>query len=475
MNYISVQFALFLCAAVLGYYLCPQRQRPFFLLVASYAFYVVWSPLAAVGLFGATVFTYLIAPLVAGSAKTGADAGHKRAMALSVTLLLIYLGFFKALAPLKSMLPESAAQSGFLGLFQNPGMLPLGISYYIFKLVSYVVDVYWGTTPPEKNFINFATYASFFPQIVAGPIQRSGDFLKQVRQPSPSPAMMASGFQRLLLGCFKKTVIADNLGSLISLAYTYPHPAAVPSTLLAFYLFPFQLYADFSALTDIAVGTGRLFGIQSPENFNFAFSASSITDFWKRWHMTLTSWLADYVFMPLRMATRRAGNWGLAFSLMVNMILIGLWHSLTWTFLVSGVVHGIYLTVDALTLKRRSKFFKTHPGWGRAAGWMGTLLTFHLVAFALVFVRAESLAQSWNVYSRLAAPGFSLHLLFESRETIYALAGLALWGVFELAQHVRWPSFAEAPVWGRWAFYYSVIAIIIRYGHNAKGFIYFKF
>lgn len=476
MNYLSIQFALFLTAAVVGFYLCPRRHRSLFLLLASYAFYALWSPLATLGILSATIFAFVLAPHLERKPNDieGGDI-RRRAMALSVAVLLVYLGFFKLLGPLKALLAAWTVPGWMTAILSSNLLLPLGISYYTFKLISYLVDVYWEKIPAERRFIDFATYVAFFPQIVAGPIQRSGDFLAQIRNPSLSPDMIRSGLGRLLLGCFKKTVIADNLGSLIGLAYTHGHGPVPYSTLLAFYLFPLQLYADFSALTDIAIGVGRLFGLQSPENFDSPFSATSISQYWRRWHMTLTNWLGDYVFLPLRMATRQAGNWGLAFSLMLNMLLIGLWHNVSWTFAVFGLLHGVFMVVDALTTRSRSKFFKSHPGWNLMATWGGPVFTFHLVAVGMVFVRADSLSQALDVVSRLFATGLHLSEAILSRETACGLIGLGLWGAFEYLKRQRWVQPILAPVWTRWAFYYSVIAVIVKYGHRADGFIYFKF
>jgi len=474
-NFLSVQFALFLAIVVPGYYLCASRRRPLFLLLASYAFYILSSPLAAIGIFLATAFTFWMGAVIEAGQNEPAGNASRAPMLAAVTLLVLYLSFFKTLAPLARALNVDSASEGWAGVLARNALLPLGISYYTFKLISYLVDVYWKKIPAERSFIAFAAYAAFFPQIVAGPIQRSGDFLEQVHKLSPSTEMFRSGLRRMLIGCFKKAVVADNLGRLMDAAYAAPG-AAHPSTLLAFYLFPLQLYADFSALTDIAVGTARLFGIQSPENFYEPFLATSISQYWRRWHMSLTTWLTDYVFLPLRMATRSAGNWGLAFSLMTNMILIGLWHSLSWTFFVFGVLHGFFLIVDALTSKRRSKFFKTHTGWDRAATWVGPVFTFHLVALAMVFVRAASLGQAWDVLSRLRLLRIEDTGIGEN-ETLYALAGLTLWFLAWVSLKLKqrtWSTFT-VPAWGRWAFYYAVIAVIVKYGHNAEGFIYFKF
>ncbi len=477
MNFLSIQFAFFLAAAVLGFYLSPPRYRPFFLLLASYIFYFLWSPAATLGIFGATVFTFLAGRAVDPDSDISMEGRRgRRIMILAVTVLVTYLGIFKALGPLHQVLASDGLHPGWLASFlQGDYVLPLGISYYSFKLISYILDVHWRKTPPARNFIEFATYVAFFPQILAGPIQRSGDFLEQIQSLSSSPEMMKSGLRRLLLGCFKKTVIADNLGVLIALLDPQTPYSAHPSTLLAVYLLPIQLYADFSALTDIAIGTGRLFGIQSPENFNEPFLASNISQFWRSWHMSLTTWLTDYVFMPLRMATRNAGNWGLAFSLLVTMALIGLWHKLTWTLLIFGLLHGVFLTVDALTMRSRSKFFKAHRGWDRPATWIGVIFTFNLVAFANVFFQAGSVAQAFSTLARLATPAIPSASLFQSKGAVAGLVGLGLLLAFELFQRRPRVQPWITPVWGRWAFYYAVIAIIVKYGHNAEGFIYFKF
>jgi alginate O-acetyltransferase complex protein AlgI len=474
-NFLSVQFALFLAIVVPAYYLCPSRRRPLFLLLASYAFYILSSPLAAIGIFVATAFAFWMGGVIEARQNQSARGTGRAAMALAVTLLVFYLSFYKTLAPLANALGAESASGGWVGILARNAVLPLGISYYTFKLISYLVDVYWNKIPAERSFIAFAAYAAFFPQIVAGPIQRSGDFLNQIHMLSPSTEMFKSGLRRVLIGCFKKAVVADNLGHLMDTAYAAPG-APHSSTLLAFYVFPLQLYADFSALTDIAVGTARLFGIQSPENFQEPFLATSISQYWRRWHMSLTTWLTDYVFLPLRMATRNAGNWGLAFSLMVNMVLIGLWHSLSWTFFIFGVLHGFFLIVDALTSKRRSKFFKTHTAWDCAASCAGPVFTFHLVALAMVFVRAASLEQAWDVLSRLRLQEMGGTGISDNN-TLYGLAGLTLWLFAWISLKVQRRSFKafSVPAWGRWAFYYAVIAMIVKYGHNAEGFIYFKF
>lgn len=478
MNFLSIQFALFLAASVLCFHLCPPRYRHLVLLAASYGFYFLSSQWVVLGIFTATVVTFFAGRALEGRSRDdGSEKPPNRLiMGLIVSALVFYLMFFKALSPLKPLLTNATLSPQWLATFVTASpLLPLGISYYTFRLISYIVDVYWEKIPAERNFVDFATYVAFFPHIVAGPIQRAGDFLEQIRSPRVNPGMMTEGLRRMLIGCFKKAVIADNLGVLVALAYpSLPSPTA-SSSLLAFYIFPVQLYADFSALTDIAIGCSMLFGIRSPENFASPFSGTSISQFWRGWHMTLTKWLTDYVFMPLRMATRAAGNWGLAFSLMVNMILIGLWHNLSWTFFIFGAMHGVFLIVDSLSARSRATFFKHHPEWNQPANWAGRVFTFHLVALSTVFVRADSLQQARDVFSRLFLVPHFLGVLGQ-REVRIGLLGLAAWIVFELLRRQGGLGrLAAAPVWTRWALYYAVIAIVIKYGHSAEGFFYFKF
>jgi alginate O-acetyltransferase complex protein AlgI len=474
-NFLSVQFALFLALSVPAFCLCPGRHRALFLLLLSYLFCLLWSPAATLGLLAATVFAYFVG--LATEKEQGGDppgGPRRRYVALGVSALVIYLSLFKVIAPLRGLLEKAGiGPPGLVSFLTAHAVLPLGISYYTFKLISYLIDIHWGNQKAERSFINFAAYTAFFPQIVAGPIQRGGEFLPQIQSPATTPEMMRRGLRRLLFGCFKKAVIADNLAAFIGASY--PHQQAPEfSTLLAFYLFPLQMLADFSGLTDIAIGTGLLFGVESPENFDRPFVATSISQYWRRWHMSLTRWLNDYLFLPLRMATRGAGKWGLSFSLIANMVVIGVWHRVSWTFVVFGLLHGIFLVVDTLTSRSRSRFFSEHPTWDRAADLVGPVFTYHLVALAMVFVLAESVPQALAVLTHLGARPADRFGLVE-HETMYGLAGLGAWIVFEVLSARTSARPLVTPVWVRWPFYYFVIWTIVKYGHNAENFIYYKF
>jgi alginate O-acetyltransferase complex protein AlgI len=458
---------LFVTAVAILYQACPVRWRNCFLLAVSYLFYFTWSLWAAAVLAVATLLAFF-----AGEWAVGTKSKAKVTTFAAVMALIAYLFFFKVIA----VLPNN-------GLARLA--MPLGLSYYTFKLISYVLDVHWGKIEPERRLTAFAAYVAFFPQIVAGPIQRAGDFLEQV--PPPRTGALR-GIPRIAWGFAKKMFIADQLAPAISYVFAHVHTLHSPALMVGFYLFPLQLYADFSALTDVAIGTGQLFGVQGPENFDRPFTAANIAAFWRRWHMSLTSWLTDYVFTPLRIATREAGRAGLAFSITVNFIAIGLWHGLSWGYFVFGAVNAFYLNVDALTARERNRFFKAHPRLDSLGNWLGWLMTFHLVAVALVFFRASRVSDATFLLSHLVSglSAFSSELralVITSGAHAFAL-GITGYALLELAERFRpdrrWARVkAESPRWVRWSVNSAVatlifvgILMLITEGGSQKPFLY---
>jgi len=405
------------------------------LVAVSYYFYGLGAGWYIFLLLGATLAAYF--------------SGKSRSLLMvTASLLLSILIFLKAIP-----------------LFHSGWLLPLGISYYSFKLAGYSIDVYWGEMQPEKRLIPFLAYSSFFPQIVSGPIQRPETFLPQVEAaPLPSFGRAMEGVMRILLGFFKKFVVADSLGEIVNYVYGHlnSHPGA--PALLAFYCYPLQLYADFSGLTDIAIGSAILFGIESPENFNAPFSASSPSDYWRRWHITLTQWISDYVFTPLRMRLRTLGTTGLILSLFANMILIGLWHGFRWNFALFGAIHASYLSVDSLTQKARKRLYKRSPLANRLSDYLGPLMTFHLVAIGIVFFRAATFSLATTMFAHLfdgwATPASGLaDILNRPGHSLWFLAGAyALMECLDFLRRRFWGRewMLTMPRWGRWSVYSCV-------------------
>lgn len=454
MSYTDFGFLVFVALVAVLCRLCPARWRNLLLLGASYLFYLTWSARGALLLAVITALTFAAGIGIERARKAQTSAWLTP---LAVALLAGYLLSFKI-----ALLGPS---HGIAGL-----VMPLGISYTTFKLISYVLDVHWGKMDASMRFADFAAYAAFFPQILAGPIQRPGDYFSQL---PPVPARIVDALPRIGWGLVKKLLIADNLAPAVNYVYANLTGLHGAPLWVGLYLFPLQLYADFSGLTDIAIGTGRLFGITGPENFNRPFTAPSIGDFWRRWHMSLTGWLGDYVFMPLRMATRTAGNLGLAFSIAVNMIAIALWHALTWTYLAFGVVNTLYLLVEAFTSRARAKFFKRHRNWDGAGRWLGCFLTFHLVAIGLVFFRAPRVPDAlWllgHLFSGLGASGALFWRAVDSAGVRTLAIGLAGYSVLELGERFR-PDLwlrrgltrdPEQPRWIRWSAWSAATVLLI--------------
>jgi D-alanyl-lipoteichoic acid acyltransferase DltB (MBOAT superfamily) len=458
MGFATAGFLAFLAVVAVVYATVPRGHRCLVLVVASYVFYFQWSGWFAVLLLCTTLLTFF--------------AARSRSAALHATaLIFLVLAFFKSLP-----------------LIGIDALIPLGVSYYTFKLAGYLVDCYWGAIEPERRLLPFLAFASFFPQIVAGPIQRAQTFLPQVeRAESNSGPAVTRAALRIVLGFFKKFVIADNLGIIVN--YVYSHLAGRPGApaALGFYGYPLQMYADFSGVTDIAIGASALLGISAPENFDAPFCATSPSGYWRRWHMTLTQWMTDYVFTPLRMSLRSLGNAGLVLSLFANMILIGLWHGFYWNFAMFGVVHAVYLSVDALTQKARRRWYKRYPNIDRLTDWTGPFITFHLIAVAFVFFRADNLQTVELMFRQLLgawgplSPEFR-DLIGQGGTSLSVLAGA--WLLMEGADALRrrfWtrPLPSASPRWTRWSVYtmatlavFFMICLLLTSTRESSPFLY---
>jgi alginate O-acetyltransferase complex protein AlgI len=385
MEFVSIGYLCFLAAVLAGFRLIPLRWRTHLLLVASYAFYCTWSVRMAAVLLLATTVCFLAA------LQLESLRGRRSASILTfvaVAALVVFLAFFK----IRPLLCATC----------NP-IIPLGVSYYTFRLISYLLDVYWGKQNAVREFIPFATYVAFFPQLIAGPIQRESSFLPQLESAHQRDRKILEGSLRMAIGFAKKCVVADNLGLFVGWAYSHLHSGSALPSLVALYLYPLQLYADFSGLVDIAIGSGLMLGLEAPENFDLPFSAKNITEFWRRWHMTLTSWLRDYVFMPIRMLTRDWGEFSLCLSLTVNMLLIALWHGFTLGFFVYGLFHSVFLIAEVLTASRRKQRYSSNPDIERLANFLGPIYVFHVVAVGSVFFRAPSLNSVAQLFASLGS------------------------------------------------------------------------
>lgn len=274
-------------------------------------------------------------------------------------------------------------------------LLPVGISFYTFQVMSYCVDVYRGEMKAEKHLGHFALYISFFPQLVAGPIERSKNLLPQIKNLSGFNAQNTSdGLKLILWGFFKKMVIADRIGMLVDPVYANPEHYSGAFIFVAVVLFAYQIYCDFSGYTDIAIGSAKVLGISLMLNFNKPFSAKSMTEFWRRWHISLSTWINDYIFMPLSIRYRNWGKVGTALALFITFYLAGVWHGAGWTFVIYGILHGLFMSGEYLTKKRRKKLIKKAPLFYK---FWGGIYMFAAYCLTLVFFRATDIKNAWDV------------------------------------------------------------------------------
>ncbi len=386
---------LFSIVVVLVYYILPSRFRWIVLLCSSLVFYFLAEPwLILLGLSEAVWTWWVGKKLTQDTKKRWLLAGI---IPVVFSLFIFkYLGFF------------CSSVSKFLSLF-GVGFdstilklaLPLGISYYTFKLLAYQIDIYRNKYQPEQNLGHFLTYALYFPQIVCGPIQRPHDFLTQIQSNATFNAtLMDQGVQRILLGLFKITAIANPILTYVNSAYSHYSTISGLTLACAAFLYSILIYADFSGCSDIAIGTSNLFGLTCPQNFNTPYFSHNIREFWKKWHISLTSWLKDYIYISL--GGNRCKPFRAKLNILITFLVSGLWHGANWTFIFWGLIHGIWNILTPRPKKeeetneeQKSKFLK------KLKGFISIVLTFLGVTLCWVFFRSESITDAFSYLARM--------------------------------------------------------------------------
>lgn len=378
------------------------------LLVSSYFFYMCYQPELVFLIFGTTLISWISAK---GIERTERKAIKKLFLAITLTASLGVLFFYKYF----DFLSESI-----FGIFDKDPIvlnliLPVGISFYTFQTLSYVIDVYRGDVKTEKNFFFYALFVSFFPQLVAGPIERPGNLIPQLREPHAwSSSDAKKGSKQMLMGFFKKICVADTVSVFVDSVYNSPETATSLGIIIATLLFAIQIYCDFSGYTDIAIGASRIMGIRLMKNFDHPYSATSIKEFWSRWHISLSSWFRDYLYIPL--GGSRVSRPRHLFNLFAVFLVSGLWHGAAWTFVVWGALHGFYQIVGNLTAKHRDALVES-LGFSKTSlpvVWTRRVITFLLISFAWLFFRAASLSDAALLLSRLFGGAGSISETFSS-------------------------------------------------------------
>ncbi|MBN1563389.1 MAG: MBOAT family protein [Anaerolineae bacterium] len=401
MSVFSLEFSALLIITVFAFYTLPMRFQWWIVLGASVIFYVTSSVTYAVLIAGAILIDFFVARAIT---KTDPPVVRKRLLGFSLILNIGLLFFFKYFNFFSEAVADLLAPCGVsYEAATIDAALPLGISFITFAKIGYMLDVYNRTTESEKNIGSFFLFLGFFPNITAGPIERARHLLPQVKHAILfDEHQLTRGLRRILWGAFKKVVIAERLAVYVNGVFDHPHDASSVTLILGILFFTFQIYADFSGYTDIARGIAALFGVELFENFRQPYFAFSILDFWRRWHISLTNWIREFMFMPLsRYFLRR--EWFSARTIQVAsyiivMSVIGLWHGANWTFVVWGLIHGILMGVET-TLPRRWRM----PQQKRLPAILQTTLVFIIISLTWTFFRANTLADASYVLTHLFA------------------------------------------------------------------------
>lgn len=449
MQFTTPAFAVFLLVMFLIYWAVPNKYRMPLLLLVSYGFYMTFSPGYVILLICVSLLTYL----------TGLKC-TRGFLVTSVILQIALLAFFK--------------YAGFLPAFSQSLVIPVGISFYIFKAVSYMADVKKGRIAAEKSPLAVFLYLAFFPDIVSGPINRAELLIPQLKaEKNFDYGSAVYGMRLILLGLFKKLLIADTLARYVNRVFELPGAYMGISYAFVAVFYTIEIYCDFSGYSDMAVGIARLFGICSMENFKSPYFAANIKEFWDRWHISLSTWLKDYVYIPL--GGSRKGEIRTYLNLFLTFLVSGIWHGASLTFLVWGALHGIYQGIF--------RFYKKHCKW-KIPKIIGVIITFGAVCVAWIFFRADSLGDALYMIRYMAYnldPLLAYHKMGMVRQDFWLiLCSIGVLAAYDWAS-LKWDVPAcmdrlKAPL--RWLIYLLTASLILAFHlHNgvSQEFIYFRF
>ncbi len=470
MLFSSFDFLVFFPIVTLAYFLLPEKFRNTWLLLSSCFFYMFLIPYYIIILLG-TISTDFIAGKYIY--KENNPNRKKQLLTLSLIINIGILFFFKYYNFFASEFAQLfGTQNTDDFLFQV--VLPIGLSFHTFQSMSYTIEIYRGKCIPEKNYFRFMLFVMFYPQLVAGPIERPQNLLHQFNTPNRFDYdRVKSGLWLMLIGFFKKIVVADRLSLLVDSVYSNPNGFVGVPTLMAILFFTIQIYCDFSGYTDIARGAARVMGFELMENFRLPYFSKSIGEFWSRWHISLSSWFKDYVYIPL--GGNKVDRWKLMRNVFIVFLLSGLWHGANWTFIIWGAAHGSIVVIERWTNFSKTSFSK----------YFGILYTFTLVSILWVFFRAENIAQAFEILSNAVHfPQTSLGVQFRGlglNAMDLFLAGIFIALLFAHDFLVTKTNIFEwvqkRTTLLRWGIYYTLVIIVVFYSVNdgAKNFIYFQF
>jgi D-alanyl-lipoteichoic acid acyltransferase DltB (MBOAT superfamily) len=475
----SFDFGLFLPIVFILYWLIGSnrtKQQNILLLCASYFFYGIWDWRFLILIFLSSIVDYLAGLGIEKSIKSTTRKGWLYLSIfwnLGVLFAFKYFNFF--LDNLKALV--DIPDTGFSTLNI---IIPVGLSFYTFQTMSYTIDVYRKSIKPSKNLLNFLCFVSFFPQLVAGPIERAGRLLPQFyKKRTFNLTKTKDGLRQILWGLFKKIVVADNLGVAVGAIYGAPEDFSSLTIIYAAVLFWFQLYCDFSGYADVAIGSARILGFNLSVNFRLPYMVSTSTAFWRKWHITLSKWFQDYLFMPVVKWCRKnnlSKPKAKLIAIFTTMTLMGFWHGANWTYIIFGALHGFLIIFESITLSRKHKHKDIHALF-EANPVITKLYFIPFLVLGLLFFRSPDVVNAWLMLKTIFSPNIPLYIF--NGIIGWRLLFLVVMIVIELLQRSKLhgletiESYFPRPI--RWVTYYVLIFAIIRYGGPQEQFIYFQF
>lgn len=475
MTFNSFSYFLFVPLVYLIYFFTVDRWRWFVLLISSYAFYLSFNAsYLLIVLLMVTIVSYACGLRISAQKNETLRKFWFWAGCLSCVAILVVMKY----------LPLDALK---VGGTLSPVIVSIGVSYFTFQAISYLTDLYLDIATPEHHLGYFALYMSFFPKLLQGPIERVGDLLPQFKQQYKFDYYgMRSGLVLFTWGLFKKMVIADRLSLYANQVYNNVHDYSGLPLIIGTYAYAFQIFFDFSAYTDMARGTGRIFGINLTENFNNPYYATSIADFWRRWHISFSKWILDYIFKPLQMMWRNRGAVGTASALIVTFTVSGVWHGASWGFVIWGLIHGLYLAISTFYRPYQKRLYKwlgiEKSAWLK---WWQVFVTFNLVSFAWIFFRANNVGDAIYVIrnliyvgglSELTTKEYMMKNIFLSQtKADVAVIIMLIILYFSRIYKVRAQIF-EKPLYVRWCAYIALVFGTLMFaGADTGSFLYMKF
>ena len=490
----SFEFLVFFVVVTGLYFLLPHKWRWLMLLIASCTFYMFFVPVYILILFVTIVIDYFAGIYIERS------EGKKRKYLLIISLIsnigiLAFFKYYNFFIDNFNVVFQALNWNYSLDLLTI--ILPIGLSFHTFQAMSYTIEVYRGNQKAEKHFGIYSLYVMYYPQLVAGPIERPQNLLNQFHAKHKlDPYLFSNGLKQMLIGFFKKMVIADNLAPYVNQVYDNPDGYEPITIFVATVFFAFQIYCDFSGYSDIAIGASRIMGIELMQNFKAPYRATSISDFWSRWHMSLSTWFKDYLYIPL--GGNRVTFVRLCFNLFLVFMISGFWHGANWTFIIWGVLHGLYTVAEIIIRKYGSKNDINNPKINFVVIGLKRIIVFYLVCFAWIFFRAESVSKAMYIAKEylLAIPSYFYHLtqkgylwleplIFKKDIRLnlmdFLLLGCALGILFfinKIEYKTKFVDYLDSkPLFFKWSFYQSLLLIIFIFAsfHSKQEFIYFQF